>query len=207
VDKKIQAQFGEAVIQELADFARQDVVSTANFEQNEFSFVSDANLRRALATTMYGARWLYKLGLALLVTGDERVAHVRTQIIDYGSISESLLCWAIARGVVGNYLNGTAWRQSGATTGGNPLSWNAANADRQARKRSFWWLIEVSKEEAIVNPLLAGDLQRLRKYRNTVHVTELAARNITYAIAEAKRAYTTCYKTVQAVRTWAATHP
>src|SRR5438552_1659643 len=38
---------------------------------------------------MYGARWLYKLGLGLLVDGDESIAHVRTQVIDYGSICEA----------------------------------------------------------------------------------------------------------------------
>lgn len=84
----IQHQFGQAAIDSIAAFCTADIKTVANYAAEEFSHVSNAQLRTALAKTMYGARWLYKLVLGLLVDGDKSIAHVRTQVLRARLISQ-----------------------------------------------------------------------------------------------------------------------
>src|SRR3990170_3389411 len=77
--KPIQEQFGEHVIDAFATFARADIRTPDELEAAEFSHVSDASLRQALAQVFYGVRWIYKLGLALLTVKEERADDVARQ--------------------------------------------------------------------------------------------------------------------------------
>lgn len=97
-NKVIQEQFGQAIIDAMASFAKKDIKDVAALEADEFSHVSDPAMRTALAETLYGTRWLYKLGLALLANNQEQFAHVRAQIIDYASVSEALRLYAVSSG-------------------------------------------------------------------------------------------------------------
>jgi hypothetical protein len=98
-DKPIQEQFGQQVIDAFAKFARSDLRSPADLAANEFSHISDASLRKHLSEVFYGVRWIYKLGLALLTKDEERAAHVRAQIVDYGSVSEGLLSHCVEHAI------------------------------------------------------------------------------------------------------------
>jgi hypothetical protein len=205
MSKKIQEQFGQAMMTQVAIFAKTDIKSVAALAANEYSHIADADLRNALAQTHYGTRWLYKLGLALLVDGDESSAHVRTQIIDYGSVCESLLKDSVGHGIRGGHFTGIAHTTSQATRGGNSLNWN--NIDKTLKTRDYWWLIEVAQQERIVDAALAQELHRVRKMRNTVHLTYLAASNLRYVRSLAKRSLTTLSETIVATKAWKATHP
>jgi hypothetical protein len=87
-------------------FARQDLGDPAEYEATYFQHVADSQLRTALAETMYGARSLYKLGLAFLVQDAEQLAHVRAQIFDYASICEGLLGEMIRHAITKNIVVG-----------------------------------------------------------------------------------------------------
>ena len=95
-NKPIQEQFGQEIILAMRNFAKADLNDVGAIEANQLSHVGDASLRRTLAETLYGTRWIYKLGLALLVRDEEQLAHVRCQVIDYGSICEGILSDMIA---------------------------------------------------------------------------------------------------------------
>jgi hypothetical protein len=90
-DKPIQELSGTTIIDAVRDFARADIFDVPQIERQFFSHVADAALRRTLVETLWGARWIYKLGLALLVQDEEQMAHVRCQVIDYRSVCEGLL--------------------------------------------------------------------------------------------------------------------
>ena len=79
VDKVIQEQFGESIIAAIREFARCDLDTVPEMKEKYFSHVSDGGMQTALAETLYGARWIYKLGLALLVQDEEQMAHVRVK--------------------------------------------------------------------------------------------------------------------------------
>lgn len=205
----IQEKFGQAAIDSFINFCRADIRSTVQLERNEFAHVADVNLRRHLAQTMYGARWIYKLGLSVLAQDDEAIAHVRTQVIDYGSICETLLTDCILDGIQKNCLTGAKFQTHDCRPPSkrNRINWSPATAAREIKKRNFWWLIEVSGEETIVTPHLKGELTQLRQLRNTVHITELATVNQRYYRTLAKTALTTVTNTNEATRAYKLANP
>ena len=66
----IQHQFGQAVLDSVIDFCRHDIRTVNEFKSDEFSHISDPDLGRTLSKTMYGARWLCKVGMTMLASGD-----------------------------------------------------------------------------------------------------------------------------------------
>lgn len=199
---RIQEQFGQRVIDSLAEFARQDIASVADLEANDFAFVHDADLRAAIARTMYGARWLYKLGLALLVSGDESIAHVRIQVVDYASVCEALTKYTVGHGIQRGCMKGQGWR----THRGRVLDWTT-NFDKTLKERDFRWAISVAEEEGIISTTLAAGLQHLRGLRNTVHITELATTQTVYYRGLAKVALTRVTATTRSCKAWKLKHP
>ena len=89
--KPIQEQFGQVIIDAVSQFAAIDLPTVASLESGAFSHVGDAQMRKRLCEVFYGARWIYKLGLALLVKNEQQTAHVRAQITDYGAVCEGVL--------------------------------------------------------------------------------------------------------------------
>ena len=67
---------------------------------NEFRFIPEGELRKRLGRAFYTARYIYKLGEALSVSGDEQHAFVKFQIMQYASIYEAVvsnLLWGAYR--------------------------------------------------------------------------------------------------------------
>ncbi len=152
---------------------------------------------------MYGARWIYKLGLALLVRDEKQVAHVRVQVIDYGAVCEGLLSAMIHRGLSQSLLAGAKFRVNDTVRLRDPIAWNRGNIDLELPKRSFHWLIEVAAEEQMISAKLAKNLHGLRKERNTIHV-----RTRTYKayIGTSKHLFTVLHDTIEETKAWRAAH-
>lgn len=203
----IQHQFGQAAIDAVTEFCRADIKDVAALEADEFSHIRDVQLRRALARTFYGARWLYKVGLSLLIDGDEGTAHGRTQLIDYASVCEALLSDCILHGVTRGALIGQGYRTVDCKPPGKVINWNKGSKADKMSKRQFFWLIEVAGEEHIVAPHTKGMLTTLRDLRNTVHITKLAATNTKYYRTLCKSALTTARQTIDATKAWKLAHP
>ena len=205
----IQEQFGQAAINAFVEFCRADIRSVADLEANEFNHVTDPALRRYVAQTFYGARWLYKLGLGVLVTGDEAIAHVRTQVIDYGSICEALLSDCLLHGIQRNAMTGTKYltKDCRPVGGHNAIAWTPATAGAEMKNRSFWWFIEVAGDEAVLTPAQKGSVTRLRKLRNTVHITELATTQARYYRTLAKLSLGTVHDTIATTKAYKLAHP
>lgn len=145
-----QHQFGQATIDSIISFCRADIKDVNDLYNEEFSHITDAGLRSAMAKTMFGGRWLYKLGLGLLVDGDEAIAHVRTQVIDYGSVCEALLGDCILHGLNRNILVGNAYRTVYCQPSGKSINWDVGDRGQKLSRRTFYWLIEVSFEGNII---------------------------------------------------------
>ncbi len=70
--KNIQEQFGQSVIYTLKSFVKQDIRTVAQFEADEFSHIGNQKIRRTICETLYGSRYMYKLGLAPLTDNIEQ---------------------------------------------------------------------------------------------------------------------------------------
>lgn len=206
-DKPIQEQFGEKVIKAFADFARADLEEPTALAAGSFNHVTDATLRQQLSQVFYGARWIYKLGLALLTKDEERAAHVRAQIVDYASVCEALLSYCLAHAVARGHTVGTEYQWADPDTKRKPINWNPAQPDRALAKQSMWWLVRIGRQFRIVNAALEVDLQWLREQRNTVHLRARASLGPTAFLNQSKRAFETTTETIRQTKVWRATHP
>ncbi len=204
--KVIQEQFGQAIIDAMAAFAKKDIKTVAELEADEFSHVSAPAMRAALAETLYGARWLYKIGLAMLASNQEQSPHVRAQIIDYASVSEALLADIIVQAYKKGLLTGPTWQRKvhWQTT---PLAWNPTNPEITVGKTTFEWRIMVAHESRIIDDFLRSELNSIRTRRNTVHLTAKINEGVSYYAGMAKRSLTAMHKTIDQTKDWVAAHP
>lgn len=172
MSKQIQEGFGQTIIDAVRSFARADLDDADKLETSLFAHVSEPDLRRNLAETLYGARWIYKLGLALLVRDEEQLAHVRTQIVDYSAVCEGLLSSMLHHALTRQILRGRKYRFNDIRGLTGPINWNVSNTLNQLKKRSFYWMIEVAAEENVISSSLTQHLHSMRTLRNTVHLRE-----------------------------------
>lgn len=203
----IQEQFGSRVIEAFASFARDDLEDSTTLETTTFNHVSDRRLRKELSQVFYGARWIYKLGLALLTRNEERAAHVRAQIVDYAAVCEALLSYCVSHAIRNRCMSGALhlWQDPVGKT--KPINWNVTSPDRQLSKQSMWWLIKVSQDSHIITAQLETELQWLREQRNTVHLRARASLGPTAFLNQSKRAFEATVNTVAQSKAWKAAHP
>ena len=202
----IQQELGQAVVEAITAFASKDIPPIEDIERTTFEHVRNVRLRKALATTLHGARWLYKLGLVTLATSERRAAHVRAQIIDYAAICEGLLSDAIAHLIASRRATGSEYKRD---LRGRPFTWpqGVGPVERIIEKRSFGWLIGVARDEGIVTPSEKSDLDWLREERNKVHVRRLVSAGRNAYLSTSKKAFDVMLRCGDATRRWRTTHP
>jgi hypothetical protein len=205
-NRVIQEQFGQEIIDAMSRFAKRDIKEPAALEADEFAHVADDEMRKALAETLYGTRWLYKLGLALLANNQEQFAHVRAQIIDYASIAEALLADAIFQAYVKGKIAGTQW-QLKYTRGNAPLMWNPADPMVTIAPTTFEWRIAVAHQSGIINGALSTQLNGIRTRRNTVHLTAKVMAGVVYYAGLAKRSHEAMHETIRQTAAWVQANP
>lgn len=205
-DKPIQEEFGQVLIDAIIKFARTDLETVDELEADKFSHVRDAALRRALAEVFYGCRWIYKVGLALLTRDAERAAHVRSQLLDYGSVAETLLSYCIGHAIRGAHTRGTSYTFRDPDKQQQPIAWNTADPVPQLQKQSFWWLIRIAGDFGIIDATTQSGATRLRNLRNIVHLRRAATGPRAY-LNEAQRAYMTVLAVLQQTKRWCVKHP
>ena len=202
--KVVQEHFGDAIIQAVSEFAKGDLPTVDALKATDFSHVSDPHLRDILAETFYGARWIYKLGLALLVKDAEQMAHVRTQVMDYGAVCEGLLSDALLHALQTNRMRGQKHRYVDFLNLQRPINWQVQNRLARLMKQSFFWHIEVAREEQIISAQLRLDLDDMRQERNTVH---MRARTHKAFVGTSKNLFDTVLSTIRQTKAWRAANP
>jgi hypothetical protein len=204
--KAVQLALGQAMVHAFQAFALKKIESVEKLETTQFAHVRDAGLRKRLAETLHGARWLYKLGLVTLATNEQRAAHVRAQLIDYGAICEAILLDAIAHGIIKKRLIGIAWRTN---VNNKPIAWSEDETKiwHHLRRKPFEWLINVAKDEKIVAELFAVRLHWLRQCRNDVHIAKMATVSERTGLGESRKAFGIMNRCVRNATTWISANP
>jgi hypothetical protein len=201
----IELHLGAVVLDAIHEFALYHVQSPAELETTTFSFIKDPKLRSRLSETLFGARWLYKLGLVTVAADARRAAHVRAQIIDYASICEGVLVDAVTHGLVRGHFTGKAAGEIGFVGPGS--SRGAVQTRVRKRYGSFAWMLKVAREERMVDLPLWERVDWLRDRRNGVHVAEVAATDVRMLIDASRHAYTTMVGTIDQIGAWVTHHP
>lgn len=200
----IQEKFGQLIIDGFGEFAKNGIPDTNQLDLTWFDHIQEQSVRDALCDTLYGARWLYKIGLALQVNNKELYAHVRAQVIDYISVSETLLNEMVVHAKNKNKLTGNHWQFKDLYMNPkNKIKWaQVTNIREMIEKQSFAWLILVAEEEKIITQPLAKSLQRMRLVRNTVHITERAKKHSTYSLNSSSEAFKIMQQTINETKSW-----
>ncbi|MGE3752776.1 MAG: hypothetical protein AB7I45_01325 [Planctomycetota bacterium] len=166
--KLVQESLGQRLIDAVAEFARTDIPDIPTLLRDTFSHIGDRDLRVRLAETLYGARWIYKLGLTLLTKETERAAHVRAQVIDYAAIAEAVLAEVVHFAISQGRLRGDAHAYDDPVRKRKPIDWSEGSISEKMKKRSLWWCIQVARANGMVSEGLSRDLDWLRDQRNRV---------------------------------------
>ena len=204
MSKPIQEQFGEAVIAAVTDFAKRDLKGVDALELDEFDHVADPQLRRALAETFYGARWIYKIGLALLVKDEEQMAHVRSQVLDYGAVCEGLLSDCLHHGLNLGLFKGQKFQFTNTSNLSGAIDWSKGSKLSKLTKQSFHWHIEVAEEEQVISAPLAKKLHDMRRERNTIH---LRSRTHQAFVGTSRSLYDTAGRVIAGTKAWRRANP
>lgn len=199
--KVVQENFGEKIIDAVTDFAKSDLKSVADLEANEFSHIADRHLRLVLAETFYGARWLYKLGLALMVRDAEQMAHVRAQVLDYGAVCEGLLSDALFHALNTNRMRGQKYRRYKFNRPRAIINWAVQDKLGQLTRQTFYWHIAVATEEDVIDAGLSSRLDTMRRERNTVHMRSRTHRAF---LGTSKALFDTTLETIRQTKEWRA---
>lgn len=200
----IQEKFGQLIIDGFSEFAKTGIPDTNKLDTTWFDHVQEQSIRDALCDTLYGARWIYKIGLALQVSNKELYAHVRAQVIDYISVSETLLNEMIVHARNKNILIGNHWQYKDLYMNPkNKIKWaQVTNVRATVERQSFAWLILVAEEEKIITQPLAKSLQRMRLVRNTVHITERAKNQSAYSLNSSSEAFKVMQQAINETKSW-----
>lgn len=202
--KIVQENFGEKIIEAVRGFANEDLKSVDELQLDEFSHVSDVPLRQMLAATFYGARWLYKVGLALLVRDAEQMAHVRAQVMDYGAVCEGLLSDALLHALTTARMRGAKHKLFDFNKPKAIINWQVANKLNKLTRQSFYWHIEVAEEEGIIDATLSRQLHAMREERNTVH---MRARTYKAFLSTSKSLFKTTLILIKQTKDWRKLNP
>lgn len=202
--KTVQEAFGESIISAIREFAKEDMESVAELQTSYLSHVADHQLKKSLAETLYGARWIYKLGLALLVQDEEQMAHVRCQLIDYAAVCEGVLFDMILHAMKKRIMRGAKHKYDDPNRQLRPITWPVGRERSVLGKRSLWWLIEIAADETIVKASLQTRLHWLRNQRNTVHI---GSRTHHAFLNTSKKAFDIMGDLFRETRSWKTAHP
>lgn len=204
MSKVVQENFGDAIIMAVRNFAEADLDDVQTLAAQTFDHVGDAQFRQTLAETFYGARWIYKLGLALLVRDEEQLAHVRQQIFDYGTVCEGMLSDMLHHAIDTGRMHGQKHRYKDTVHHRYPINWNVQDKLRQLTKQSFHWHIDVAQDEQVISLPLASSLHRMRQARNTIHAR---ARTYKAYLGTSHALFQTVLDTVSETKRWRAANP
>ena len=135
----VQTALGDAIIKGIVQFVRADIHTPTSYVRF-LSHVNAAPLRQTIAEGIYGARWIYKLGLVLLVSDDELLAHCRAQIMEYAAAAEAIIQNMVSQKVT------------------NMKQW------------TFKQLINKANSLGIIDSRMRWRLHYLRELRNEIHM-------------------------------------
>jgi hypothetical protein len=186
----------------ILEYCDRDLPST-EWYLDQFDFIEQDALRKRLALEFYAARYLYKLGEALKVSGAHMHAHVKFQIIQYASIYEAVIVYLLwnrfsEHGAVISIQFHKVFRKA-ATLPSSLIFTTADSAEiflctEQLEKTSTMSIKFADKVDAAVSigfldHELGHEIKEFYNLRNALHLETAVKRAIKYEIEQAQLAY------------------
>lgn len=170
---------------------------------DEFDFIEDIELRKRLAQEFYVARYIYKLGEALLVDGDRLHAHVKFQIVQYASIYEAIIVHLLwGKFSEHSVLAEIQYHETFKNAGKFPEDINVSNTDgeeiflcvkRQEKTNPFSIKFDDKVNAAVkigfVESSIGEEVKEFYRLRNAIHLETAVKKSINYELEQSQLAY------------------
>lgn len=192
----------ESLRQIVHEYCKRDLPGDLDWHINEFSFISDAELKKRLGRAYYSARYVGKLMEALLATGDEIHAFVKFQIMQYASIYEAVISYllrhqykdepAVARMQTHKtYKKVSALGKDTKLMFGTDELHTCIYTDARTRLNDipFSQKVACAVEIGLVREEFVSDITRIYELRNLAHIENEAEKQIDVELEQARTAY------------------
>lgn len=193
-------KFGCAILETIKNFSKNDITDRETIDRTYFAHVSDEAEKDAMTRVLRGARWLYKIALALDISEEELAVHVRAQVIDYVSVCETVLGDMIRQKAQQNINLGVCSRWMCdcriSTTSSAEMIAQRVSKVRLIKR------IEIARSEGMIGSRTASALNRYREYRNTVHITKLAHDGTVFGLEKSFKAYQLMFVVLKQTQDW-----
>jgi len=124
--------------------------------------------------------------------------------MDYGAVCEGLLSDCLLHAINKNIMKGAKYRFKDISNLRSNINWNVQDKLAMISKQTFFWNIDVAKEEGMIDQSLQAGLHRMRLERNTVHVR---ARTHKAFVGTSKTLFNTTLATIKQTKAWRAANP
>ena len=183
-------------------YCKRDLPGDLNWHIDQFSFISDLELKKRLGRAFYSARYTGKLMEALLASGDEQHSFIKFQIMQYAAIYEAVISYLLW----GNYAEHhevkllqthKAYKPVNALGSLTAMKYGAEDlftcvyreAKTPRNSIPFKDKVDCAVRIGFVDATYSEDIKRTYELRNLAHIETEAEKQIEVEIAQAKTGY------------------
>jgi len=183
-------------------YCKRDLPGDLQWHVDQFTFITNIELKKRLGRAFYSARYVAKLMEALRVAGDEIHPFVKFQIIQYASIYEAVIAYVLwtryaEHAEVKSLQTHKAYKPVSAL--GSLASMKYGDEEiftcvyREARTLRnsipFKDKVDCAVRIGFVDETYAGDIKRIYELRNLAHIETEAEKQIDVELEQAKLGY------------------
>lgn len=192
----------EALRASIDAYCKRDLDGDLQWHVDQFSSISDLELRKRLGRAFYSARYIGKLMEALRASGDEIHPFVKFQIMQYASIYEAVishLLWTkyethpevVVMETHKTYKKVHALSNMTGITYGEEQLFTCVQRDEKTRRTSiaFRDKVDCAVRIGFVEAAYADDIKRIYQLRNLAHIETEAEKRVEVELAQAKQSY------------------
>lgn len=183
-------------------YCKRDLPGDLNWHIDQFSFISDLELKKRLGRAFYSARYTGKLMEALLASGDEQHSFIKFQIMQYASIYEAVISYLLW----GTYAEHhevkllqthKAYKPVNALGSLTAMKYGAEDlftcvyreAKTPRNSIPFKDKVDCAVRIGFVDATYSEDIKRTYELRNLAHIETEAEKQIEVEITQAKTGY------------------
>jgi hypothetical protein len=183
-------------------YCKKDLPGNLQWHVDQFSFVTDAELKQRLGRAFYSARYISKLMEALLASGDEIHPFIKFQIMQYASIYEAVITYLLwgrykdhpeVRGLQTHkaYKPVSALGSLTSMKYGSEELFPCVYREARTPKNSipFKDKVDCAIRIGFLDAAYAEDIKRTYELRNLAHIETEAKKQIEVEIEQAKTGY------------------
>lgn len=183
-------------------YCKRDLPGDLQWHIDQFSFISDDELKKRLGRAFYSARYMSKLMEALLASGDEIHPFIKFQIMQYASIYEAVISYLLWSTYAEHtevkmlqthkaYKPVSALGSKTSMAFGSEELFTCVYRDQKTQRNSisFKDKVDCGVRIGFIDEAYVEDIKLIYQLRNLAHIENEAEKQIEIEISQAKTGY------------------